>query len=140
MHWRCSSWLLWGWCADCGVTSFGNRKSLSIAKNHPKPSQDFAEQIGPSIHDMKGFMRNSPPKVHPNFAQNLGREILGNTFSVLKSCDVPHPGPGTSSTRTSCKVPCLVALDREWPGCPAIWVRTSRDQKNSILGQCQRPP
>ena len=19
LHWRCSSWLLWGWCADCGV-------------------------------------------------------------------------------------------------------------------------
>ena len=18
LHWRCSSWLLWGWCADCG--------------------------------------------------------------------------------------------------------------------------
>ena len=21
LHWRCSSWLLWGWCADCGVRS-----------------------------------------------------------------------------------------------------------------------
>ena len=19
LHWQCSSWLLWGWCADCGV-------------------------------------------------------------------------------------------------------------------------
>ena len=19
LHWRCSSWLLWGWCADCAV-------------------------------------------------------------------------------------------------------------------------
>ena len=32
---------------------------------------------------MKGFSRNSPRKVHPNFAQNLGRKILGNTFSGL---------------------------------------------------------
>ena len=24
----------------------------------------------------------------------------------------------------------LVVLDREWPGCPAIWVGTSWDQKN----------
>ena len=32
---------------------------------------------------MKGFSRNSPQKVHPNFAQNLGRQILGNTFSGL---------------------------------------------------------
>ena len=33
---------------------------------------------------MKGFSRNSPPKVHLNFAQNLGRQILGNTLSGLK--------------------------------------------------------
>ena len=33
---------------------------------------------------MKGFSRNSPQKVHPNFTQNLGRHILGNTFSGLK--------------------------------------------------------
>ena len=32
---------------------------------------------------MKGFSRNSPQKVHPNFAQNLGSRILGNTFSGL---------------------------------------------------------
>ena len=62
----------------------GDRKSLSIAKNHPKPSQEFSEQFGPSIHEMKGFSRNSPQRVHPNFAQNLGRQILGNTFSGLK--------------------------------------------------------
>ena len=63
---------------------FGDRKSLSIAKNHPKPSQEVFEQFGPSIHKMKGLSRNSPQKVHPNFAQNLGRQILGNTFSGLK--------------------------------------------------------
>ena len=32
---------------------------------------------------MKGFGGNSPRKVHPNFAQNMGRQILGNTFSGL---------------------------------------------------------
>ena len=63
---------------------FGHRKSLSIANNHPKPSQEFSEQVGPSIHKMEVFSRNSPPKIHPNFAQNLGRQILGNTFSGLK--------------------------------------------------------
>ena len=62
----------------------GDRKSLSIAKNHRKPSQEFSEQSGPPIHKMKGFSRNSPQKVHPNFAQNLGRQILGNTFLGLK--------------------------------------------------------
>ena len=56
-------------------------KSLSIAKNHLKSSQEFSERFGPFILKMKGFSRNSSQKVHPNFAQNLGRQILGNTFS-----------------------------------------------------------
>ena len=30
-------------------TSFGDRKSLSIAKNQLKPSQEFSEQFGPSF-------------------------------------------------------------------------------------------
>ena len=74
-----------------GRPYLGDRKSLSIAKNHPKPSQDFSEQFGPSIHKMKGFTRNSPQKVHPNFAQNLGRQILGNTFSGLNYLAISHP-------------------------------------------------
>ena len=35
----------------------GDRKSLSIAKNHPKPSKEFSEPFGPSMHKMKGFCR-----------------------------------------------------------------------------------
>ena len=50
------------------------------------PSQEFSEQFGPSSHKRKDFSRNSPQKVHPNFAGNLGREILGNTFSGLNLC------------------------------------------------------
>ena len=45
---------------------------------------------------------------------------------------IPRPGPGTSWTETLCKVPLSVVLDREWPGCPEIWVGTSRDQKDSM--------
>ena len=75
---------------------FGDRKSLSIAKNHPKPSQEFSEQFGPSIHKIKGFRRNSPRKVHPNFAENLGREILGNTFSGWGPARPLRGLPGTS--------------------------------------------
>ena len=33
---------------------------------------------------MRGSSRNSPQKVHRNFAQNLGGQIFGNTFSGLK--------------------------------------------------------
>ena len=53
------------------MQSLGDRSSLSRPKNHSKPSQEFSEQFGPSIHKMKGFSTNSPPKAHPNFAQNL---------------------------------------------------------------------
>ena len=58
-----------------------DQKSLPIAKNHLKTSQEISEQFGPFIHKMKGFSKNSPQKVHPNFAQNSGRQILGETFS-----------------------------------------------------------
>ena len=42
----------------------------------------------------------------------------------------PDPSPGMSHTKTLCKVPFSVVLDRDWPGCPAIWVGTSRDRKH----------
>ena len=74
---------------------FGDRKSLSIAKNHPKTSQEFSEQFGPSTHNIKGFSKNSHQKVHPNFAKILGRQILGNTLSgpndLLQKCRTPEP-------------------------------------------------
>ena len=38
--------------------------------------------------------------------------------------------PGTSRTKTLCKNPFSVVLDTEWPGCPGIWVGTSRIWKN----------
>ena len=52
---------------------FGDRKSLSIAKNHPKPSQEFSEQFGPSIHKMKGFSRHIDPKSSPKLRPKLGK-------------------------------------------------------------------
>ena len=61
----------------------GTKKSLSIAKKSPEAFPRISEQVRPSIRKMKGCSRNSPQKVHANFAQNLGRRILGNTFSGL---------------------------------------------------------
>ena len=88
--------LFWGWCvvrsplpsfvrlsqlltsenSQKARISLGDSESLSIAKNHPKP-----ERFGPFIHKMKGYSRNAPQKVHANLAQNLGRQVLRNTFS-----------------------------------------------------------
>ena len=62
--------------------NFGGRKSLPIAKNDPKPSHEFSDQIGPPTHKTQGFCKNSHEKVHRNFAKNLGRQILGNAFSM----------------------------------------------------------
>ena len=60
----------------------GDRKSLSLAKKHPKTSQEFSEQFGPPTHKLKGFFsKTSHQKVHPNFAKILARQILGNTLS-----------------------------------------------------------
>ena len=59
-------------------------KKSSNSKVHPKPSQEFREQIGPFHHQNEGFWKNSHQKVHPKFAKGLGRRILGNTFSGPK--------------------------------------------------------
>ena len=40
-------------------------KKSSNSKNHPKPSQEFSEQIGPSIHKIKGFLRIHTKCFHP---------------------------------------------------------------------------
>ena len=37
------------------VYTLEDPKNLSIAKSHPKPSQEFSEQFGPSTHKMMGF-------------------------------------------------------------------------------------
>ena len=46
------------------------------------------------------------------------------------SWDIRDPDVGISRTKTLCKWPFSVVLDREWPGCPRIWVGTSRIWKN----------
>ena len=45
--------------------------------------------------------------------------------------DIPEPGPGPSRTETFCKVLFFsVAIDRQWPVCPAVCAGTFQDQKN----------
>ena len=39
---------------------------------------------------------------------------------------------GMSRTKTFGKAPFCVVLDREWPGCPTIWVGTSRNSGFSL--------
>ena len=53
--------------------------------------------------------------------KNLNIEFLGGS-----SWDIRDPDVGISRTKTLCKWPFSVVLDREWPGCPGIWVGTSR--------------
>ena len=40
--------------------------------------------------------------------------------------------PGMSRTKTLRKAPLSVVLDREWPGCPAIWAGTSHRIRQTL--------
>ena len=63
-----------------------DRTSLPIAKNQLKTSQEFSEQFVPSTYKTKSFLlRIHTKKVHPRFAKNLGRQILGIPFLAPRS-------------------------------------------------------
>ena len=70
-------------CSVSKTTFFQGLRKSSNSKESTEVSQEFSEQIGPFIHRINGFSKNSHEKVHPNFAKNLGRQYLGNTFSAL---------------------------------------------------------
>ena len=65
--------------------SFRERKSLSIAKNHPKTSQEFSEQFGPSTHKIKGFSKNSHQKLTRSSPKTWEDKFLGIPFLVKSS-------------------------------------------------------
>ena len=58
----------------------------------------------------------------------FGRDIPGT--SRTHTPGYPRAQPWMSRQRLLRKVPSSFVLDRSWPGCPAIWVGTSRDEKN----------
>ena len=55
-----------------------------------------------------------------------------SSFWAGYSWDIRHPDVGISRTKTLSNWPFSVVLDTEWPGCPGIWVGTSRIWKNFI--------
>ena len=57
-----------------------------------------------------------------NKKDSLKRKFWGRIFlaSGPTRWNIPDPGSGMSRTKTLCKAPLFVVLDREWPGCPAI--------------------
>ena len=60
------------------------------------------------------------------------KNSLNIKFWAGYSWDIRDPDVGISRTKTLCKWPFSVVLDREWPGCPGIWVGTSRIWKNFV--------
>ena len=46
--------------------------------------------------------------------KSLGRMLLGPQGTTRR--DIPDPGPGISRTKTLCKAPFSVILNREWAG------------------------
>ena len=69
-------------------SSINWRPTKPFNSKHPKPTQELSEQFGPSIHKIKGLVGIHPKKFTRTSPKNLGRQILGNTFSALK---VNHP-------------------------------------------------
>ena len=55
----------------------------------------------------------------------MGRMFIGHHGPTRRN--IVEPGPGMSRTNALCKAPSSVVLDRKLPGCPAIWVGTSRN-------------
>ena len=55
-------------------------------------------------------------------------QVRKNSLNIkfLGGRDIRDPDVGISRTKTLCKWPFSVVLDREWLGCPGIWVGTSR--------------
>ena len=115
------------------------------ARRGPQKSQRFPRQEKAMLHcavrmrrkvasDLRFQAAISEPKNPIRTEKNslkikfLGGIFLGHHGPTGR--DITDPGPGMSWTKTLCKAPFSVVLAREWPGCPAIWVGTSRDQKN----------
>ena len=59
-----------------------------------------------------------------------GKNSLNISFWAGYAWDIRDPDVRISWTTALCKWPCSVVLDREWPGCPGIWVGKSRIWKN----------
>ena len=131
------------------VVILGTEESLPIAKNHPKTSPECSEQFRPSTHKMKCFGQNSHQEVHPNFAKNLGRQILGNTFSspnycLIQSARVWFPNvahsqgceSGVFRKRCFCPLPKTGGFDEKW----RKWRFTVYPQKPGVLLLRPRKP
>ena len=56
-------------------TYLGDRKSLPIAKNHPKPSMMFLDKSG-LLFTKSSVIENSHEEVHPNFAKTWEEKFL----------------------------------------------------------------
>ena len=106
-------------CACCPPTILGD--FYRIPEKPPKSSADkmqraceSKDQILKKIRTLYSDRENS----------------LNIKFWAGHSWGIRDPDVGIAQTKTLCNWPFSVLLDREWPGCPAILVGTSRIWKN----------
>ena len=64
---------------------------------------------------------------NPSFMSGPEKNSLNIKFWAGYSWDIRDPDVGISRTKTLCKWPFSVVLDRKWPGCPGIWGRDVPD-------------
>ena len=70
------------------------------------------------------------PPDRAELSQVRKKQPKHKSFWAGYSWHIRDPDVGISRTKTLCKWPFSVVLDREWPGCPGIWVGTSWVWKN----------
>ena len=83
LHWRCSSWLLWGWCADCGV----RRKSTKSPVSHSQCwKTTFPELLPDCLHQIREHVwatsEPGPNQVRTTSAPHPNR---------IRAASEPHP-------------------------------------------------
>ena len=101
LHWRCSSWFLWGWCSDCGARieasclreyAYSGWSVVAIAYR-----RDCATPVRPKPHPLPSFPCFLLPCLFPfaNFFASLGP--LSILLSVRQIGEIQVPFLGESA-------------------------------------------
>ena len=98
----------------------------------PKSSVCSSETQGNQL--LSGISQVFFPRFYFSGCSGGGGQVRKNSLNIKFWAgyfwDIPDPDVGIPRTKTLCRWPFSVVLDREWPGCPGIWVGTSRTWKN----------
>ena len=142
LHWQCSSWFLWGWCADCG-----GRHELHW---QPKPASAFAPVLPPdeqSVCDAVGVNDRILTFFHADFGKEFpSRNLRGEVHLEIAPlqtlcCALCSTEQSTFRGREKGEKVLRKGEEEGWPakgakrkkGC----VKTGQDQAGAATGALQ---